>query len=82
VPENVYMENMDLLGNVFVDTIDTIRCRIFLEFSSLAHKNVIVFGPRGCGKTKLLQDFVQDFGELYEFLTLRNWQNLFQLRKL
>jgi len=54
---------MDLQGNVFVDTIDTIRCRIFLEFSSLAHQNVIVFGPRGCGKTKLLHDFVQDFGE-------------------
>ena len=56
------MENIDLLGNVFVDTINTIRCRIFLEFSALAHQNVIVFGPRGCGKTKLLQDFVQDFG--------------------
>ncbi len=54
---------MDLQGNVFVDTIDTIRCRIFLEFSSLAHQNVIVFGPKGCGKTKLLHDFVQDFGE-------------------
>lgn len=62
------MENIDLLGNVFVDTIDTIRCRIFLEFSALAHQNVIVFGPRGCGKTKLLQDFVQDFGKYLLFL--------------
>lgn len=57
------MDNMDLLGNVFVDTIDSIRCRIFLEFCSLAHKNVILFGPRGCGKSKLLQEFIQDFGK-------------------
>lgn len=63
VPDNDYMDSIDILKNVFVDTIDTIRSRIFLEFSSLAHQNVIVFGPRGCGKTKLLQDFVQDFGK-------------------
>ena len=74
VPENVYMENMDLLGNVFVDTIDTIRCRIFLEFSSLAHRNVIVYGPQGCGKTKLLQDFIQDFGK-YKYLQF-NYLNI------
>ena len=56
------MDNMDLLGNVYVDTIDTIRCRIFLEFCNVANKNVILFGPRGCGKSKLVQEFVHDLG--------------------
>jgi dynein heavy chain len=63
VAENVYTDNIDLLGNVYVDTIDSIRCRIFLEFSNLARKNVIIFGPRGSGKSKLLQEFVQEFGK-------------------
>jgi type IV secretory pathway ATPase VirB11/archaellum biosynthesis ATPase len=62
VPENVYMDNIDLLGNVFVDTVETIRTRVFLEFSNIAQQNVILFGPQGSGKTKLLQDFVEDFG--------------------
>ena len=61
--ENVYTDNIDLLGNVYLDTIDSIRCRIFLEFSNLARKNVIIFGPRGSGKSKLLQEFVQEFGK-------------------
>lgn len=56
------MDSIDLLGNIFVDTIETIRCRVFMEFSNLARRNVILFGPQGSGKTKLLQDFVQDFG--------------------
>ncbi len=68
MPENVYMENVDLLGNVYVDTVDTIRCRIFLEFSHLAHKNVIIFGPRGSGKSRLLHEFVQEFGKLPSFV--------------
>jgi type IV secretory pathway ATPase VirB11/archaellum biosynthesis ATPase len=63
VAENVYTDNIDLLGNVYLDTIDSIRCRIFLEFSNLARKNVIIFGPRGSGKSKLLQEFVQEFGK-------------------
>lgn len=64
------MDNMDLLGNVYVDTIDSIRCRIFLEFCNLAHKNVILFGPRGCGKSKLLQEFIQEFGKSYLYLKI------------
>ena len=59
------MDNIDLLGNVYVDTIDSIRCRIFLEFSNLARRNVIIFGPRGSGKSKLLQEFIQEFGKLF-----------------
>ena len=65
MPENVYMDSMDLLGNVFIDTVETIRTRVFLEFSNLAHRNVVLFGPQGSGKTKLMQDFVQDFGKFY-----------------
>lgn len=53
---------MDLLGNVFVDTIDTIRCRVFLEFASLAQQNVIIMGNSGCGKTTLIQDYIQEYG--------------------
>ena len=62
------MDNIDLLGNVYVDTIDSIRCRIFLEFSNLARKNVVIFGPRGSGKSKLLQEFVQEFGKSFNFI--------------
>ena len=56
------MDNVDLLGNVFVNTVDTIRCKIFMEFSHMARLNLIVFGPRGCGKSKLLQEFVYGLG--------------------
>ena len=66
------MDNMDLLGNVFVDTIDTIRCRIFLEFSNLSNQNVILFGPRGSGKTKLIQEFIDDFGNYTVLRSLAN----------
>ena len=65
VPESFYLDNMDLLGNVFVDTHDTIKCKIFLEFSNLARKNVLVFGPRGSGKSKLVQEYLQDFGKCF-----------------
>ena len=63
MPENVFMDNIDLLGNVYVDTADSIRCRIFFEFSHLARRNVIIFGPRGCGKSRLLHEFIQEFGK-------------------
>ncbi len=61
--ENTFMSSVDLLGNVFVDTIDTIRSRVFLDFGHLARKNVLIFGPRGGGKSKLLNEFVQEFGK-------------------
>lgn len=63
MPENVFSDNIDLLGNVFVDTIDTIRCRVFLELTNLGKRNALLFGPRGCGKSKLMNQFTQDCGK-------------------
>jgi dynein heavy chain, axonemal len=65
VPENVYIDNIDLLGEIFVDTIDTVRCRIFLELANLAGQNVIVFGQPGSGKTKLIQEFTNQLGKFF-----------------
>jgi DNA transposition AAA+ family ATPase len=54
---------MDLLGNIFVETTDTIRCKVFLEFANLASQNVIILGNSGSGKTTLIQDYIQEFGK-------------------
>jgi dynein heavy chain, axonemal len=63
VQDIVYLDTVDLLGNVFVDTIDTIRCRIFMEFAYTAGSNCLIFGEAGCGKTRSVEDFMQDFGK-------------------
>ena len=60
----MYLDNMDLLGNLFVETTDTIRCKVFLELANIANQNVIILGKSGCGKTTLIQDFIQEFGKL------------------
>jgi dynein heavy chain len=63
VPETQYLDNMDLLGNLFVETTETIRCKVFLELANLANLNVVMIGSSGCGKTTLIQDFIQDLGK-------------------
>ncbi|XP_059166583.1 dynein axonemal heavy chain 8-like [Physella acuta] len=58
VPEAVYADNQDVLGEVFVDTVDTIRTRILMEFSAASGMNVLLVGPHGSGKTALINDFI------------------------
>ncbi|XP_035829673.1 dynein heavy chain 5, axonemal isoform X2 [Aplysia californica] len=58
VPEAVYTDNQDMLGEVFVDTVDTIRTRILMEFSAASGRNVLLVGPHGSGKTAIINDFI------------------------
>ncbi|XP_070568705.1 dynein axonemal heavy chain 5-like isoform X4 [Ptychodera flava] len=58
VPDSAYTDTHDLLGEVFVDTIDTIRTRMLMEFASISAMNVLLIGPPGCGKTSLINDFL------------------------
>ncbi|GFN75495.1 dynein beta chain, ciliary [Plakobranchus ocellatus] len=58
VPEAVYTDNQDILGEVFVDTVDTIRIRILMEFSAASGRNVLLVGPHGSGKTAIINDFI------------------------
>ncbi|XP_077977225.1 dynein axonemal heavy chain 8-like isoform X3 [Glandiceps talaboti] len=58
VPEVAYNDSQDLLGEVFVDTIDTIRTRMLMEFASISAMNVLLIGPPGSGKTALINEFL------------------------
>lgn len=58
VPEVSYFDASDLLGEVFVDTMDTIRTRQFMELASASGRNILLTGPSGCGKTSLINDFL------------------------
>ncbi|XP_070190368.1 uncharacterized protein [Littorina saxatilis] len=58
VPEAVYLDNQDILGEVFIDTVDTIRSRILMEFAAASGQNVLLVGPHGSGKTALINTFI------------------------
>ncbi|BFZ10052.1 hypothetical protein BsWGS_13093 [Bradybaena similaris] len=58
VPEVMYADNQDILGELFVDTVDTVRTRILMELSAASGRNVLLAGPRGAGKTALLNNFL------------------------
>ncbi|XP_041355189.1 dynein gamma chain, flagellar outer arm-like isoform X3 [Gigantopelta aegis] len=58
VPETMFADKQDMLGEVFVDTMDTIRTRILIEFAAASGQNVLLVGPHGSGKTSLINDFI------------------------
>ncbi|XP_052807484.1 dynein axonemal heavy chain 5-like isoform X7 [Mya arenaria] len=58
VPEAVYADNQNMLGEVFVDTVDTIRTRILMDFASASGQNVLLVGAPGSGKTTLIDEFM------------------------
>ncbi|XP_025098007.1 LOW QUALITY PROTEIN: dynein gamma chain, flagellar outer arm-like [Pomacea canaliculata] len=58
VPETVFTDNQDLLGEVFIDTVDTIRTHILMEFAAASGQNVLLVGPRGAGKTALIDTII------------------------
>ncbi|CAL1527205.1 unnamed protein product [Lymnaea stagnalis] len=58
VPETISTDNQDVLGEVFIDTVDTIRTRLLVEFSAASGRNVLLVGPHGSGKTSILNDYM------------------------
>ncbi|XP_071954985.1 uncharacterized protein [Antedon mediterranea] len=58
VPEVAYTDNQDLLGEFVIDTVDTIRARVLLEFANLSNLHMILVGPPGSGKTSMINDFI------------------------
>ena len=55
--ELTYADSLDLLDDVFVETVDTMRARFLMELVSSVDKNILLVGPRGCGKTCMINDF-------------------------
>ncbi|XP_022081686.1 dynein gamma chain, flagellar outer arm-like [Acanthaster planci] len=67
VPEVTYTSDThDLLGEIFVETVDTIRCRVILEFANLSNMHVLLVGPPGSGKTAMINDFINTLDPSYQ----------------
>ncbi|XP_068137634.1 dynein axonemal heavy chain 5-like isoform X2 [Hyperolius riggenbachi] len=58
LPDITYVGTTDILGEVFIETQDTIIVRTFLEYASMGSQHVLLTGPPGCGKTSLMNDFI------------------------
>ncbi|XP_074662754.1 uncharacterized protein LOC141915202 [Tubulanus polymorphus] len=58
VPEAVYSDNQDELGEIVIDTVDTIRTRVLMDFAVASGQNVLLVGPPGSGKTVIVNDFI------------------------
>ncbi|XP_077973667.1 uncharacterized protein LOC120348568 isoform X2 [Styela clava] len=68
VPEATYTGTTDMLGEVFVDTVDTIRTRCLLDFAHMARKHTLVVGESGIGKTALVNDFLDTQDKQFSIL--------------
>nr|XP_014351636.1 PREDICTED: dynein heavy chain 8, axonemal-like [Latimeria chalumnae] len=58
LPETAYLGCTDILGEVFVETVDTMIVRMLMEYSSICSQNVLLIGPPGSGKTAMINDFI------------------------
>ena len=57
LPEIAYSDSLDLLDALFVETVDTMRARFLMELVSSVDRNILFVGPKGCGKTCMINDF-------------------------
>ncbi|KAM4694307.1 uncharacterized protein O3C94_004765 [Discoglossus pictus] len=62
LPEMTYIGSTDMMGEVFVETQDTMIVRTFLEYARMGSQHVLLIGPPGCGKTALMNDFISTQG--------------------
>ncbi|XP_041109797.1 dynein heavy chain 8, axonemal-like [Polyodon spathula] len=58
ISERNCTRQIDILGEVFVETIDTLAVRTFMEYAGMASQNVLLMGSSGSGKTALINDFI------------------------
>ncbi|CAB3999965.1 Hypothetical predicted protein, partial [Paramuricea clavata] len=58
VPDESYFDAADLLGEVFVETDQTIRIRLLMELVRMSGRNILLVGPEGAGKSCLVNDFL------------------------
>ncbi|KAG9493712.1 hypothetical protein GDO78_001536 [Eleutherodactylus coqui] len=58
LPDITYVGNTDIMGETFIETQDTVIVRTFLEYASMGSRHILLTGPRGCGKTALMNDFI------------------------
>ncbi|KAJ1151043.1 hypothetical protein NDU88_003830 [Pleurodeles waltl] len=58
LPEVTYIGNTDILGEVFVNTLDTMIVRTFMEYASMGNQHVLLIGPPGAGRTSVINDFI------------------------
>ncbi|KAM4771050.1 dynein axonemal heavy chain 5-like [Rhinophrynus dorsalis] len=65
LPEMTYVGSTDIMGEVFIETQDTMIVRTFLEYARMGSQNVLLTGPPGCGKTALMNDFISTQGMKY-----------------
>ncbi|XP_051780690.1 uncharacterized protein LOC114649411 [Erpetoichthys calabaricus] len=77
----------DVLGEVFIETVDTLAVRTFMEYANMASQNILLVGPPGCGKTTLLNDFISGQEKFNAFIKrtvfcatskARNLQQIFE----
>eukprot|EP00794_Sanderia_malayensis_P000407 gene407-1042_t len=57
LPDISYGDSLDLLEETFVETVDTMRARFIMELVSSMDRNILLIGPRGSGKTCMINDF-------------------------
>ncbi|XP_066278010.1 uncharacterized protein [Branchiostoma lanceolatum] len=58
VQEDTYPDNANISGEVFVETVDTIRCQVLMDYALSSGQNVLLVGPPGSGKTSLINDLI------------------------
>nr|DBA26446.1 TPA: hypothetical protein GDO54_010703 [Pyxicephalus adspersus] len=58
LPDITYVGNTDIMGEVFIETRDTVIVRTFLEYASIGSQHVLLTGPLGYRARTLLKKMV------------------------